>query len=117
MVKPIRGSSPQPVPSETPENKLQPQTEETDKLPKKPVYDSIAQTSRRAEHSMIGTSRAAELNAQLAALQKNSSQAGSVMVPRMKWEVPVRHQESPVPTPFPNLANAGNSEDKKKTDK
>lgn len=75
-----------------------------------PIYSEKAQNSRKAEHSFAGQAQAMKLAAEL-----QRAQGGSMMVPRMTWEVNVDHSDnSSVPTPYPNIANANKKTESKK---
>jgi hypothetical protein len=75
-----------------------------------PIYSEKAQNSRKAEHSFAGQAQAMKLAAEL-----QRAQGGSMMIPRMKWEVNVSPSENTsVPTPYPNIANANQKTEPKK---
>jgi hypothetical protein len=112
MVKPI-GPSPQstPVNPEVEQTAVKPGKEQASRTNKAvPIYSEKAQIARRAEHSFAGQAQAMKLQAEL-----QRAQGGSMSVPRMKWETNVRHSEnSSVPTPYPNIANANQKDESKK---
>ena len=112
MVKPI-GPAPQPTPvkTEVEQTGAQPGKEQAARSNKAvPIYSEKAQNSRKAEHSFAGQAQAMKLAAEL-----QREQGGSMMLPRMKWEVKVDYSDnSSVPTPYPNIANANQKDESKK---
>jgi hypothetical protein len=112
MVKPI-GSSPQstPVKTEVEQTGANTGKEQTGRPNQPaPIYSAKAQNARKAEHSFAGQAQAMKLQAEL-----ERAQGGSMSIPRMKWETNVSHSEnSSVPTPYPNIANANQKDESKK---
>ena len=112
MVKPI-GSSPQstPVKTEVEQTGVKTGKEQTGRPNQPaPIYSAKAQNARKAEHSFAGQAQAMKLQAEL-----ERAQGGSMSIPRMKWETNVSHSEnSSVPTPYPNIANANQKDGSKK---
>lgn len=112
MVKPI-GPAQQSTPAKTDVEQTAVQSgKEQASRPSKPVpiYSEKAQNARKAEHSFAGQAQAMKLAAEL-----QRAQGGSMSVPRMKWEVKVDYSEnSSVPTPYPNIANANKKTESKK---
>lgn len=112
MLKPIKGSAPQPA-SEVTDKKDQASVsantaQTTEPKVRQPIYSAKARIARQAERFFEGQARAANLQAEL-----ERAQSGSVMVPRMKWETSVGHSDNnSVPTPYPNIADASKKDDK-----
>jgi hypothetical protein len=119
MVKPINNQAPQTTPTKTGDasgvsqsqnlpnaganqnnESLAPQTGGA-------LYNDKARTARRAEHSMSGEAWALKLHQQLDAAKQTAKPAGSMVLPRVGWEVNINNSENnPVPTPYPDIANA-----------
>jgi hypothetical protein len=125
MVKPINNQAPQSTPTKTGgtkgvtqsqyvPNAASNQNNESLAQQTTPLYNDKARMARRAEHSMSGEAWALKLQQQLDA--KNQPQkSGSMVPPRMGWEIKVKHSEnSSVPTPYPNIANANQKDELKK---
>lgn len=116
MVKPI-GSSPQPttVKPDVEQVGVNPQNEEAIRANKPaPIYNAKAQHARRAEHAMSGEAWALKLQQQLDA-KNQSPKSGSMVLPRVGWEMKVNQSENnPVPTPYPNIADAKKKDESKK---
>ncbi|MCI0615197.1 hypothetical protein L0244_19580 [bacterium] len=120
MVKPINNQAPQSTPSKTGDARGVSQKQKiatgesaqiNESLPQQTgvQYNDKARFARRAEHSMTGEAWALKLQQQLAANQ--SPKGGSMVPPRVGWEISVDHSENnPVPTPYPNVASAKNKD-------
>src|SRR5262245_37642038 len=113
MVKPIKSGVPQAIPETTKNEQASSTNAQPVEIPavqKTVGYNDAGRAGRRAERAMEGQAQAAKLLAQL-----QQAQGGSMMLPRMKWEVNVDHSDnSAVPTPYPNIANANKKDEPKK---
>lgn len=126
MVKPINNQAPQSTPTNTGDAKGVSQSQNVpnavanqnnDSLAPQTgaLYNDKARTARRAEHLMSGEAWALKLSQQLDAANQTPKPAGSMVLPRVGWEVKVSQSEnSSVPTPYPNIANANQKDESKK---
>jgi hypothetical protein len=125
MVKPINSQAPQSTPTKTGDvrgvtqsqnvpNAGSNQNNESLAQQTSPLYNDKARMARRAEHSMSGEAWALKLQQQLDA-KNQSPKSNSMVLPRVGWEIKVNQSEnSSVPTPYPNIANANQKDESKK---